>query len=111
MLRFARNDAEKLELQMCVGVPMRIIEGDELSALCQRGAETRRVSTLLIGAQQPGTQVLIHIDTAIRVLDVDEARLIEDALQGLEAAMRGEDFESLFADLIDREPQLPEHLR
>jgi hydrogenase expression/formation protein HypC len=90
---------------------MLIVEGDELSALCQRGAETRRVSTLLIGAQQPGTQVLIHIDTAIRVLEADEARLIEDALQGLEAAMRGEDFESLFADLIDREPQLPEHLR
>jgi hydrogenase expression/formation protein HypC len=90
---------------------MRIIEGDEVSALCQRGEATRRVSTMLIGAQQPGTQVLVHIDTAIRVLEADEARLIEDALVGLDAAIRGEDFESLFADLIDREPQLPEHLR
>ncbi len=96
---------------MCLGVPMRIVEGDEVSALCQRGEEIRRVSTLLIGAQQPGTHVLIHIDTAIRVLGADEARLIENALVGLDAALRGEEFESLFADLIDREPQLPEHLR
>jgi hydrogenase expression/formation protein HypC len=96
---------------MCLGVPMRIVEGDEVSALCQRGEETRRISMMLIGRQEPGAQVLIHIDTAIRVLGADEARLIEDALHGLDAAMRGEDFESRFADLIDREPQLPEHLR
>jgi hydrogenase expression/formation protein HypC len=96
---------------MCLGVPMRIVEGDEVSALCQRGEETRRVSLLLIGPQAPGTQVLVHIDTAIRVLDDDEAKLIADALRGLEAALRGESFESHFADLIDREPQLPEHLR
>ena len=96
---------------MCLGVPMRIVEGDAFSALCARGDEQRRVSMLLIGAQAPETFVLVHIDTAIRFLEADEARLIEDALQGLEAAMRGEDFESAFADLIGREPQLPEHLR
>ena len=96
---------------MCLGVPMRILEGDEISALCARGDEQRHVSMLLIGAQPPETHVLVHIDTAIRVLDAGEARLIEDALKGLEAAMRGENFDSLFADLIDREPQLPEHLR
>ncbi len=96
---------------MCLGVPMRILEGDEISALCARGDEQRRVSMLLIGAQSPGSNVLVHIDTAIRLLNSEEARLIEDALKGLEAAMRGENFDSLFADLIDREPQLPEHLR
>ena len=96
---------------MCLGVPMRIVEGDEISALCARGEETRRVSMLLLGAQEPGTQILVHIDTAIRVLDAEEACLIEDALRGLDAALRGESFESHFADLIDREPQLPEHLR
>jgi hydrogenase expression/formation protein HypC len=96
---------------MCVGVPMRIVEGDEISALCAREDGVRRVSMLLIGAQARGTQVLVHIDTAIRVLDAQEAQLIDDALRGLEAALRGESFEALFADLIDREPQLPEHLR
>jgi hydrogenase expression/formation protein HypC len=96
---------------MCIGVPMRIAEGDEVSALCVRDEDKRRVSMLLIGAQEPGTQVLVHIDTAIRVLDAQEARLIDDALRGLDAALRGENFDRLFADLIDREPQLPEHLR
>jgi hydrogenase expression/formation protein HypC len=96
---------------MCVGVPMRIVEGDEVSALCVRDDDSRRVSMLLIGAQEPGTQVLVHIDTAIRVLDAREARLIDDALRGLDAALRGESFDRMFADLIDREPQLPEHLR
>jgi hydrogenase expression/formation protein HypC len=90
---------------------MRIVECNDVSALCQRGEESRRVSTMLIGEQQVGTQVLVHIDTAIRVLDEDEARLIDDALHGLEAAMRGQDFESHFADLIDRVPELPAHLR
>jgi hydrogenase expression/formation protein HypC len=90
---------------------MRIVEGDEVSALCVRDEDKRRVSMLLIGAQEPGTQVLVHIDTAIRVLDAQEARLIHDALSGLDAALRGENFDRLFADLIDREPQLPEHLR
>lgn len=96
---------------MCVGLPMSIVEGDEMSALCQRGDERRRVSMLLIGPQPVGTQVLVHIDTAVRVLDAEEAILIDRALDGLAAAMRGEEFESLFADLSEREPQLPEHLR
>jgi hydrogenase expression/formation protein HypC len=90
---------------------MRIIESDDISALCQRGDEQRRVSLLLLGPLPVGTQVLIHIDTAVRVLDADEAALIDQALDGLAASMRGEDFRSAFADLIDREPQLPDHLR
>ena len=96
---------------MCLGIPMRIVESDEMTALCERGEEVRRVSMLLIGTQPVGTPLLIHIDTAIRVLDEEEAGLIEQALQGLAAAMRGESIDSHFADLIDREPQLPEHLR
>lgn len=96
---------------MCLGVPMTVIESDEVSALCARGEETRRVSVLLVGPQPVGAKLLIHIDSAVRVLDDEEAALIDQALVGLEAAMRGDDFESAFADLINREPQLPEHLR
>jgi len=90
---------------------MRIIEGDDMTALCARGDESRRVSMLLLGRQPAGTFVLVHIDTAVRVLEQDEAELIEQALQGLAAALRGENIDAHFADLIDREPQLPEHLR
>lgn len=96
---------------MCLGIPMIIIEGDEISALCERGDEKRRVSLLLIGAQPVGTKVLVHIDSAIRTLDEDEAAQLDRALDGLAAALRGEDFEHAFADLIERGPQLPDHLR
>jgi hydrogenase expression/formation protein HypC len=90
---------------------MRIVEADEMSALCERGEERRRVSLLLLGPQPVGAFVLVHIDTAVRVLDEEEAGLIEQALQGLAAALRGENIDRHFADLIGREPQLPEHLR
>ncbi len=96
---------------MCLGVPMVVVESDDFSALCARGDEKRRVSLMLVGPQPPGTRLLVHIDSALRTLDEDEARLIDEALRGLEAALRGEDFDSHFADLIGREPQLPDHLR
>lgn len=95
---------------MCLGIPMTVVDGDGVQALCARGEERRAISMLLVGAQPAGTKVLVHLDSAIRVLDQDEARLIDDALAGLAAAVEGRNFEHLFADLIDREPQLPDHL-
>jgi hydrogenase expression/formation protein HypC len=90
---------------------MTIVETDGMTALCERRGEQRRVSVLLLDHPPVGGQVLVFIDNAVRLLDADEARLIDDALDGLAAACSGEDFEHLFADLINREPELPEHLR
>jgi hydrogenase expression/formation protein HypC len=96
---------------MCLGLPMTIVETDGMSALCEFRGEQRRVSVLLLSNPPVGAKVLIYIDTAIRLLDEEEARLIADAIQGLGAALNGEDCDRFFADLIDREPQLPPHLR
>jgi hydrogenase expression/formation protein HypC len=96
---------------MCIGLPMRVVEGDDMTALCERAGGLTRLSMLLVGAQPPGAHVLAHLGAAIRVLDAEEARLIDEALLGLAEAVAGEDFSARFADLIDREPQLPEHLR
>jgi hydrogenase expression/formation protein HypC len=96
---------------MCIGFPMRVIEGDEFTALCERGGERRRLSMMLVGAQRPGSFVLVHLDAAIRVLEEEEAQLIDAALDGLAAAADGQDFEAQFADLIGREPELPAHLK
>lgn len=96
---------------MCLGLPMTIMETDGVTALCERRGERRRVSVLLLGEVPVGTSVLVFIDSAVRVLDAEESRRIDDALDGLAAALNGESFEHLFADLIDREPQLPEFLR
>jgi len=96
---------------MCLGLPMTVVDGDDFSALCEWHGERRRVSTLLIGRQTTGARVLVHVDSAVRVLDDAEAEAIDRALSGLAAAAEGRAFEHLFADLIDREPELPEHLR
>lgn len=96
---------------MCLGLPMTVIDGDDFSAVCERHGERRRVSTLLVGRQAAGARLLVHLDSAMRVLDADEAEAIDRALDGLAAASEGRAFEHLFADLIDREPELPEHLR
>jgi len=96
---------------MCIGLPMRVVSGDEYFAECDRRGASERVSLMLVGPQPPGTALLVHLGTAVRVLDDDEARLIDDALDGVAAAAEGRPFDHLFADLIDREPQLPDFLR
>jgi hydrogenase expression/formation protein HypC len=96
---------------MCLGLPMTVIDGDDFSALCEWQGERRRVSTLLVGRQTSGSRVLVHLDSAVRTLDEAEAEAIDRALAGLLAAAEGQAFEHLFADLVDREPELPEHLR
>lgn len=96
---------------MCLGLPMTILETDGVSALCEYGGERRSVSVMLLSSPPVGAKVLVFVDSAIRLLDDEEARLIGEAIQGLGAALAGEDCARFFADLIDREPQLPEHLR
>jgi hydrogenase expression/formation protein HypC len=91
-----------------MGIPMMVTEGGEFSALCSRRGENRKVAMLLVGAQPDGSYVLVHLDTAVRVIDHDEAKRIDDALDGVDAALQGRAFEHLFADLIAREPQLPQ---
>ncbi|WP_166142167.1 HypC/HybG/HupF family hydrogenase formation chaperone [Methylosinus sp. RM1] len=96
---------------MCVGFPMTVVEGDAFEALCERRGERQAVSMALVGAQPAGTKVLVHVGTAVRVLDPLEAAQIDDALDAVEKALAGENVDHLFADLVDREPQLPEFLR
>lgn len=96
---------------MCIGLPMRIVETDGITALVEGQGEQRRVSLLVVGEQPVGTALLIHIETAVRVLADEEVPLIEGALAAAEAAQRGEPFEHLLADLIGRTPELPAHLK
>ncbi len=96
---------------MCIGLPMTIVATDGATALCERRGERRPVSVLLLDNPPVGTPVLVFLNTAVRALDAVEARRIDDALDGLAAALHGDRFEHLFADLIDREPQLPDFLR
>ncbi|MBB4382550.1 hydrogenase expression/formation protein HypC [Bradyrhizobium sp. SBR1B] len=90
---------------------MTIVETDGLTALCEYGNELRHVSVMLLTNVTLGAKVLVHIDSAVRLLDDKEASLISEALNGLDASLNGQDYDRFFTDLIDREPELPEHLR
>lgn len=97
---------------MCIGVPMRVVEVFEGQALCEVDGELRRVSTLILGEPVgPGDHVLVHAETAVSKLTAEDARLVGDALRAVLAATEGRPFEHLIEDLIDREPELPAHLR
>lgn len=95
---------------MCLGLPMRVLEFDATSALVEGLGERRRVSLLLVGPVRRGTPLLVHAERAVRILDEADVPLLERAMRGLQAAMKGQPMAGYFDDL-DREPQLPEHLR
>ncbi len=106
---------------MCVGVPMRIVETDGLNAICApfsnasaavaTAGPRERVTLALIGPAAVGDHVLVYLGSAVRQLDAAEAADIAGALQAVRNAAAGEAFEHLIKDLIDREPELPPHLR
>ncbi|MCB1867769.1 MAG: HypC/HybG/HupF family hydrogenase formation chaperone [Gammaproteobacteria bacterium] len=89
---------------MCIGIPMKIVEQREFTALCRgRGGETV-VDTLLIGPQPEGTWIITFLGSAREVISADEANRISDALELVEAVMSsrdGVDLNAPFADLLD----------
>ena len=99
---------------MCTGIPMRIVEqGAGWARAEPRDAEraSEEVNTLLVGDPGVGSWVLVHLGTAREVLSEEEAQRTADALEAVQAALRGESVDHLFPDLAGREPQLPPHLQ
>lgn len=91
---------------------MRVLEVADGIALCERRGETARINAMLLDEIVPGDYVLAFQGSAVRVLGADEAAQTDAALDALAAAMRGDgDLDRHFADLVDRTPQLPPHLR
>lgn len=97
---------------MCIGIPLQIARVDSKGvAWCLHEGSEVAINTELVGPQAVGTWLLTFLGTAREVLNEVRAREIQQALRGLSAALSGQDYEHYFQDLIDREPQLPEHLR
>jgi hydrogenase expression/formation protein HypC len=98
---------------MCLGIPMQVVSVAGTTALCRgRDGETR-IDILLVAPVAVGDWLLTFLGAARGRLEADEAGRIEQALGALEAVERGQPFDvaAFFPDLLDREPQLPEHLR
>ncbi|EGV32887.1 hydrogenase assembly chaperone hypC/hupF [Thiorhodococcus drewsii AZ1] len=96
---------------MCIGVPMQVIESGPLWAWCDDGGEHHRIDMQLVGQQPIGAWVLVFLGAAREVMGETHALRVRDALVAMQVAMQGESVDHLFADLVDREPTLPEHLR
>jgi hydrogenase expression/formation protein HypC len=100
---------------MCIGAPLQVEtpDGEGLFAVCAAGGQRERLDMRLVGEQPAGTWVLAFQGAARRVLGADEAQQIRAALQALDQVLHGDaqGLDALFADLVDREPQLPPHLR
>ena len=97
---------------MCIGVPMQVVAVEAGAAWCEGMGERRRVDMLLVGEQPVGSWLLVFLNTAREVIDEAQARRTADALRAVQLALQGETrVEHLFADLIEREPELPAFLR
>ncbi len=90
---------------------MQIIGFNGAYAVCQRGHEQHLIDPILVGKPEIGTWVLTFLDTAREIISPEQAAQIQDALQALTLTLQGDyDVDYLFADLVNREPQLPDFL-
>jgi len=105
---------------MCVGIPMRIVaaENDKGIAHClpwpaqDTETATTLIDTRLVGDTAAGQWLLVFLGSAREIISEQRATQTGQALQALQQIEAGDTsgLDALFADL-DREPQLPEHLR
>lgn len=97
---------------MCIGVPMQLVSAAYGRAVGEGRGQRESLDLMLVGEQPVGTWVLAFCGAARRVLSEDEARQTNAALDALAAVLAGEcDVNVHFADLVEREPTLPEHLK
>jgi hydrogenase expression/formation protein HypC len=101
---------------MCLGIPMQVVAAEAHSAVCRGRNGLERIDTLMTGPLEAGQWVLTSLGAAREVIDATHAAQVESALDALSAVLSGEgDVSALidhhFADLVNREPQLPEFLR
>lgn len=98
---------------MCLGIPMRVISVDGMSAVCAGRGDRITVDTLLTGPLAPGQWVMTFLGAAREIIDETTADQVNRALDALDQMLAGGevDMETHFGDLIHREPQLPDFLR
>jgi len=92
---------------------MRVIEVHENSALCEGRNGQKVINTMLLGKVEVGQWLMTFLDAGREVIDAERAALVNAALDGLQAVADGGgvNLDMFFADLLNREPTLPDFLR
>ena len=97
---------------------MQVIGFNGAYAVCQRGDEQHLVDPILVGKPEIGTWVLTFLDTAREIISPEHIKqadfwnLYQVVVQlPILLTLQGDyDVDYLFADLVNREPQLPDFL-
>ncbi len=96
---------------MCVGIPVRLTGVDGIIGRAANGDVLEMVDLSLLPEARPGDWVLAFLGTGHAIVAEDDALKIRAALSALSSLMTGGEIGDAFADLEDREPQLPPHLQ
>lgn len=87
---------------MCLGIPMRVTEVEGAFAWCEGRGRQERLNILLLEQVAPGDWVFSVTGHAREILTARQAQEINLALDGLQAALRGEsNLDSYFPDFTD----------
>ena len=91
---------------------MQVVSVEGRWARCRGRDGDQMIDLCLVGDVQPGTWLMTFLDAARSVMTAEEAARSIAALDALAAVLAGtDDVSTYFADLIDREPQLPDFLK
>jgi hydrogenase assembly chaperone HypC/HupF len=96
---------------MCIGIPMQVVAVEEMFAVCDSRNGRKRINIMLIERVAVGDWLLTFLDSARELIDAERAAMINSALEALERVAAGQNFDDCFADLVGREPQLPDVFR
>lgn len=76
---------------MCVGTPVQVVLSREVMSVCRGRNGDVEVNMLLVGQQPVGTWVIAFLGWAREVIDEQQAKDIDLALDGLQQIMDGAD--------------------
>ncbi len=98
---------------MCIGIPAQVVSPQGEMAWCADREGLKLVDLSLVGPQPQGAWLLTFLGAAREVITQEAAHRIDAAIDALASVMRGDPsgVHAAFGDLIERTPQLPEHLR
>lgn len=74
---------------MCLAVPMKLVEREDLLGVAELSGVRRQISLMLLPEAQVGAYVLVHAGYAIAQVDTQEAEATLQLLREVAAAEEG----------------------